>query len=153
SGAGPGGQNLVFNPTTIAAAASFAVTVTGTVSANDANASFTGSLVNTATVTAANETTAEQNQSATATIAITAPDVDITKTTSTPTVNAGGTASYTVTVFNEGTGTATGVSFSDLLPAGLGTDVVWSIASQTTPGTFTISGAGPGGQNLLFNPT
>src|SRR5260370_40837 len=151
SGAGPGGQSLVFSPTTLAAGVSDTVTLTGTVSAADANVSFTGTLTNTATVTAANETTAEQNQSASATINITAPDVDITKTTSTPTVNAGGTASFTVTVNNEGTGAATGVAFSDPLPAGLGSDVVWSISSQTTAGAFSINGAGPGGQSLVFN--
>src|SRR4029077_16894816 len=96
SGALTGGQNLVFNPTTIAAGASFAVTVTGTVSANDANASFTGSLVNTATMTAANETTAEQNQSATATINITAPHITISKITTTPLVNSPSPISFTI---------------------------------------------------------
>ena len=84
---------------------------------------------------------------------ITAPDVDITKTTSTPTVNAGGTASFTVTVNNEGTGTATGVSFSDALPAGAGADITWSISSQSAGNPFSISGAGPGGQSLVFSPT
>src|SRR5262249_4066755 len=63
-----------------------------------------------------------------------APDVTVTKTTSTPVVNAGGQASFTVTVANAGQGTATGVSFADALPAGLGNDVVWSVASQSAAG-------------------
>ena len=108
-------------------------------------------MVNTATVTAANETTAEQNQSATATVNVTAPDVDITKTTSTPTVNAGGTASFTVTVFNEGTGDATGVSFSDPLPAGAGSDIVWAISGASDG--FSISGTTAGSQSLVFSAT
>jgi uncharacterized repeat protein (TIGR01451 family) len=152
SGAGPGGQNLVFNPTTLAAGVSDSVTITGTVSANDVNpVTFTATLSNTATVTAANEPTAEQNQSATANITITAPDVDITKTTTTPTANPGDTVNFTVTVNNEGTGTATGVSFSDPLPGGAGNDIVWSISSNPS-GAFSISGAGPGGQSLVFSP-
>src|SRR5260370_1226185 len=84
---------------------------------------------------------------------ITAPDGDNSKTTSTPTDNAGGTASFTVTVNNEGTGTATGVSFSDPLPAGANSDIVWSISTQSAGNPFSISGAGPGGQSLVFSPT
>ena len=66
-----------------------------------------------------------------------------------------GTVGFTVMVNNEGQGTATGVSFSDPLPAGLGTDIVWTIASQSGPtaNAFSISGAGPGGQTLVFSPT
>jgi choice-of-anchor A domain-containing protein/uncharacterized repeat protein (TIGR01451 family) len=82
-----------------------------------------------------------------------APDVTVTKTTSTPVVNAGGQASFTVTVANDGQGTATGVSFADPLPAGLGNDVVWSVASQSAAGAFSVGGSGPGGQSLLFSPT
>jgi choice-of-anchor A domain-containing protein/uncharacterized repeat protein (TIGR01451 family) len=81
-----------------------------------------------------------------------APDVTVTNTTSTPVINASGLASFTLTVANTGQGTATGVSFADLLPAGLGNDVVWSVASQSAAGAFSVSGSGPGGQSLLFSP-
>jgi len=50
------------------------------------------------------------------------PVLSIEKTTSTPVVTAGGVALYTITVSNSGaagTGTATGVTISDALPAGL----------------------------------
>jgi choice-of-anchor A domain-containing protein/uncharacterized repeat protein (TIGR01451 family) len=81
------------------------------------------------------------------------PDVTVTMTTTTPVVNAGGQASFTVTVANAGQGTATGVSFAATLPAGLGNDVVWSVASQSAAGAFSVGGTGPGGQSLLFSPT
>jgi choice-of-anchor A domain-containing protein/uncharacterized repeat protein (TIGR01451 family) len=81
------------------------------------------------------------------------PDVTVTNTTSTPMVNAGGQASFTVTVANVAQGTATGVSFADLLPAGLGNNVVWSIASQSAAAAFSVGGSGPGGQSLLFSPS
>src|SRR5207237_364495 len=130
-----GSQHLVLSPTRLTASESHTVTVTATVLADDtapeaSAGAFSGTLVNSASITAANETTTEQNQSATATVNLTAPDVDITKSTSTATVNAGGTASFTVTLTNDGTGTATGVSFSDALPAGFATDVSWSISPQ-----------------------
>jgi choice-of-anchor A domain-containing protein/uncharacterized repeat protein (TIGR01451 family) len=81
------------------------------------------------------------------------PDVTITMSTSTPVVNAGGQAGFTITVTNIGMGTAGGVSFADKLPAGTGNDIVWSIASQSTAGAFSIGATGPGGQSLLFSPT
>jgi choice-of-anchor A domain-containing protein/uncharacterized repeat protein (TIGR01451 family) len=81
------------------------------------------------------------------------PDVTITMSASTPVVNAGGRAGFTVTVANVGAGTAGGISFADTLPAGTGNDVVWSVASQSTAGAFSIGGTGPGGQSLLFSPT
>jgi uncharacterized repeat protein (TIGR01451 family)/fimbrial isopeptide formation D2 family protein len=62
------------------------------------------------------------NNSSTATIAVQCPVLSIEKTTSTPVVTAGGVALYTITVSNSGaagTGTATGVTISDALPAGL----------------------------------
>ena len=147
SGTTAGSQSLVFSPTTLAAGESHTVTLTGTVSAADAPTSFTGTLVNTATVTAGNETAAEQNQSSTATINITAPDVDISKTTSTPTVNAGGTAGFTVTIANNGTGAANGLTLNDSLPAA-GNDINWMIdTTEGNPTDFTITGA-EGSQSL-----
>jgi uncharacterized repeat protein (TIGR01451 family)/fimbrial isopeptide formation D2 family protein len=76
---------------------------------------------NTATVSATVDVN-PNNNSSTATIAVQCPVLSIQKTTSTPVVVAGGVARYTITVSNSaaaGTGTATGVTISDALPAGL----------------------------------
>src|SRR4029077_4732732 len=56
---------------------------------------------------------------------------------------------------NEGVSDATGVSYSDPLPAGLGTDIVWSIDTQTGPiaGAFSLDNMTAGSQHLLFSPT
>jgi uncharacterized repeat protein (TIGR01451 family) len=117
----------------------------------------TGQLTNTATVTASNETGAEKTDTSTATITITAavprllPDVDVQKVADAPIVNAGATAGFTVTITNEGNATATGLTLSDLLPAGLGNDINWKIDTTTgNPTAFTITGA-VGSQNLSLN--
>jgi choice-of-anchor A domain-containing protein/uncharacterized repeat protein (TIGR01451 family) len=143
SGTGPGGQSLLFSPTTLAAGASYSVTLTGTSTADDASTStFTGTLTNTAAVTAANEAAALQNQEAATTVAVNAPDVTVTKTADQATITAGQAAGFTVTLKNVGLGSATGVTLSDPLPAGLGGDVLWSLDTKTgTPADFQITGS------------
>ena len=72
------------------------------------------------------------------------------------TVDAGAQVGFTVTLTNKnGTSDAVGVSYSDPLPAGLGTNVVWSIASQSGPtaNAFSLDNTTAGGQHLLFSPT
>ncbi|WP_088256040.1 DUF11 domain-containing protein [Fimbriiglobus ruber] len=101
-------------------------------------------LVNTATITVPNVPPVPP---ATATENVLSPDVTVTKTADAPSVVAGATAGFTVTVTNTGPGTANGVTFSDPLPT-LGNGNVWSIASQTTPGAFSISGG-----QLVLSPT
>jgi uncharacterized repeat protein (TIGR01451 family) len=85
------------------------------------------------------------------------PDVDIFKTADPHLVNVGGTASFTVELLNEGVSDATGVTYSDPLPAGLGTDIVWSIDTQTLNGNptsaFSLDNSIAGSQHLLFSPT
>ena len=40
------------------------------------------------------------------------------------------------------------MSFSDSLPAGAGTDIVWSISTQDAANDFSISGTTAGSQSL-----
>ena len=63
-------------------------------------------------------------------------------------VNAGDQVGFTVEVKNTGSGTATGVSLADPLPAGSGSGVTWTIDSSVgTPSRFVLSGA-QGSQTL-----
>jgi len=141
-GAGPGGQSLLFSPTTLAPGASYSVTVTGRTTFADASpGTFTGTLPNTATVSAANEAPSLQNQRASATVTVVAPDVTVTKTADQASVTAGQSAGFTVTIKNIGAGIATGVTLSDPLPAGPGKDISWVIAGQGNPSDFAVTGA------------
>jgi uncharacterized repeat protein (TIGR01451 family) len=92
--------------------------VTLTATTSSANC---GDIVNTATVAATNELPAQQgNNSDSATIHVSCPDVSVLKTTDTPTVNAGDAVHFTIVVTNnDATGTATHVTLTDPLPAGV----------------------------------
>jgi uncharacterized repeat protein (TIGR01451 family) len=150
-----GSQTLSLLPAdnTMAAGASLVVHIGGTTTVADAPApSFSGTLVNTATVSASNEAPALQNQKASASITVQAPpDVTITQTPDNGTVTAGSPAGYTITLTNIGTATANGVTFGDLLPAGTGGDVNWSITGGANAADFTISGP-VGSQTLTLLP-
>ncbi|CRK56046.1 internalin, putative [Alloactinosynnema sp. L-07] len=106
---------------TLATNASVAITVEGITDATDC-----GTLTNTATVSATNETNTENN-TATAVITVNCSDVTVEKTTDTGTISAGDTARFTITVRNLGPGTASGVTLTDPLPAG----VTWAINPAT----------------------
>ncbi|HEV8360747.1 MAG TPA: choice-of-anchor P family protein [Candidatus Thermoplasmatota archaeon] len=95
---------------TLAAGASFSVTVRGTTDAPDC-----GALENTATVDASND----DPVSSSATITVQCPDLVIVKTTDTPIINAGDEARFTITVTNVGDGAAFDVVIDDVLPAGV----------------------------------
>ena len=71
---------------------------------------------------------------------ITAPDVDISKTTSDAHGQRRGHRQLYGHGRQRGDWHATGVSFSDSLPAGLGTDIVWTIGTQDAANDFSISG-------------
>src|SRR5439155_248482 len=87
--------------------------------------SATGSLVNTVTVTAANDTNTGNN-TATDTDTLTPHnDVGVTKTDGVASVVPGTSTTYTVVVSNAGPSTATAVAVSDPLPAGV-TSFSWS---------------------------
>jgi uncharacterized repeat protein (TIGR01451 family) len=91
------------------------VRISGTVDTGEC-----GTVDNTAVVSATNERLADQaNNSDSDSVDVSCPDVSITKTGN-GTINAGDDAEFTITVTNnDQTGTATGVTVSDTLPAGI----------------------------------
>jgi uncharacterized repeat protein (TIGR01451 family) len=106
--------------------------------------SATGTLRNTATVSAATSDPQPNNNSATATTTVApAADLSIAKTDAPDPVHLGQTLTYTLRVGNSGPSSATGVTVSDALPknAGFGS----ATASQ---GTCTLK---PSKQQVLCN--
>ena len=96
---------------TIAAAGQATVTVTGETGATDC-----GDLVNTATVTASNDSVG--SHSSTADVFVSCPLVVITKQADDTDIVAGDPIGFTITIANTGAGVAFGVTASDPLPAG-----------------------------------
>ncbi len=84
------------------------------------SATATGSLVNTATVSAVTHDPSPANNTDGATVTVApAGDVSITKTVDDETPNVGDVVTFTVTVHNAGPDTAAGVSVADVMPFGL----------------------------------
>src|SRR5262249_57627708 len=136
-----GGQALALKATvmTVGRGQALTVHITGIVSGNDTDSSFQGTLTNTATANAGNESAAEQNDQDSASITIAAPDVDVSQSVDSSSINQGDTAGFTVTLRNEGTGTATGVILFDVLWPGQAADLSWTIdAGSGTPSAFTL---------------
>lgn len=106
------------------AGGSWSVHISGTTDAADC-----GTVSNTAGV----QTSNDGSDTATASVVVQCPDVTVAKTPDGGTVNAGGTAQFTIVVTNLGPGTATNVTLTDNLPAG----VDWSEDSASC----TITGA------------
>ena len=125
-----GGDNLTCSGITLTQGATYTVVVVKTTT--NANC---GNLDNTATVSATNEGTNQQNNTSSATILVNCPDLTVTKTGN-GTITAGETARFTIVITNLGPGTATGVGLNDPLP-GAG----WSIDSQTA-GNCSVDGTG-----------
>jgi uncharacterized repeat protein (TIGR01451 family) len=104
-----------------------------------------GVLTNSASVTApgtVNDPVLSNNFS-TVTITVTpVADLVITKTASTSTPNAGGTFSYTIVIGNKGPSDVTNATWTDTLPAGLGTitNIVSSSGITAAAVGSTISG-------------
>ena len=120
----PGPQTLTCPIGTLAAGASYAVTVTsGTTPASCTV------IANTATVAGTNLPSVIPPASASATVLC--PDVTITKSSDATAVNAGASIGFTITVANNGAGTASGVNMTDPLPTGSG--VSWSVTSAAGP--------------------
>jgi uncharacterized repeat protein (TIGR01451 family) len=105
----------------MASNASVEINVSGT-----APASACGTLNNTVTVAASNESNTTNN-SASASITVNCPDVTVTKTGNGP-INASDTAAFKIIVKNTGAGTAYNVTVNDTLPAG----VTWTIDPAVT---------------------
>jgi uncharacterized repeat protein (TIGR01451 family) len=116
------GQTATCNVGDLAAGAKASVTVT--VKTSTASCP---QISNTAHVSAANESAGStgNNDSNTVTVAVTCPapdvpDVQVTKTASTAQVSSGGSVTYTLVASNVGgSGTATNVTITDTIPAGL----------------------------------
>jgi uncharacterized repeat protein (TIGR01451 family) len=109
-----------------------------------------GNLANGASVTPPVGTTdpVPANNSSTVTVTVTpVADLAITKTASTTTPNAGGTFTYTIVIGNNGPSAVTGATWTDTLPAGLGTitnivssaGITASAAGSTISGTSTLT--------------
>ena len=96
-----------------------------------------GTYKNTASFTSSNVSSG----SASASEAVYCPSLSITKTPDASSVSAGGTIGFTITLTNGGLGDSTGTTLTDPLPSGTG--ISWSIASNSGPGTCTITGTAP----------
>ena len=134
-------NNTLSCPSSSTATLAGGATITVHVTSNTTSASC-GVYANTATVSLTNGTAPDP---ATAQTTVLCPNLSLTKTADAATVNAGGTIGFTVTVHNTGQGDATGFVLSDPLPTG--TNIVWSIASQSGRITCSIS------SNALRCPT
>ena len=89
----------------------------------------------------AQATNAPQVQ-ASASTTVLCPALQVVKTADAPNVNAGDAIGFTVTVSNTGSGTATAVTLTDLLPGGPG--ISWSISpAYGGPGTCSVTGSAP----------
>src|SRR5262249_56298307 len=95
----------------------------------------TAQLVNTVTVTAANDTNPNNNTATDKDNLTPQNDVGVTKTDGKALYTPGGTNTYTIVVTNTGPSTATNVGVSDPLPAGF-TSFSWSGNGHTN-----VSGA------------
>jgi uncharacterized repeat protein (TIGR01451 family) len=104
-----------------------------------------GTVNNTATASSTNDGSPSVGPVA---ITVNCPALAITKTADAASVSAGDPIGFTVTITNNGAGAATGLSFSDALPAGTG--VSWSINPASTG--WSISGSAPT-QTLVYSPT
>ena len=78
------------------------------------------------------------------------PVVGITKVPDALQVSAGSQIGFTVTINNIGGATATGLTFSDNLPAG--TAINWSIDGANTDPGWSVSGSPPN-ESLVYTPT
>ncbi len=79
------------------------------------------------------------------------PQLSVTKVADLPTVVTGSTAGYTVTISNPTMVAVTGLTLSDPLPAGAGSDINWMIDTSTgNPADFQITGS-VGSQTLGFS--
>jgi uncharacterized repeat protein (TIGR01451 family) len=109
----------------LASGASRTIHVSGKTDAADC-----GTLHNTATVSATNESSDDLgNNTSSADITVNCPGISVTKTADNTTVDAADQVGFTITVANAGPGTATDVHLDDPLPTNPGLD--WSIDGGT----------------------
>jgi|GEM_PF-2483211 len=132
-----GSEVLACTKASLAAAASFSVRVTAPTDSTDC-----GTINNTASVT----TTNDGSDSDPASVVVNCPDVNVVKTPNDGQFNAGDPAAFSIVVSNAGPGTATGVSLSDPLPAGLAW-ALGTVSGDTTGVSCAVTGA-TGSQTL-----
>src|SRR5439155_533555 len=109
-----------------------------------------GTIINTAAVSAATSDPNPANNTATASTTVTASaDLSIIKTDSPDPVFAGGTLTYTLSVSNAGPSTATTVSVTDTLPAGVtfqsASGTGWACSGTNASVTCTRASLAPTG--------
>ncbi|MGK2849572.1 MAG: DUF7507 domain-containing protein [Candidatus Limnocylindrales bacterium] len=120
-----------------------AAPVNGTVTlSSGTTAASCGAINNTGQITSSNDGTDTDPGK----ITVLCPDVNVVKTPNDGQVNAGDPASFSIKVTNAGPGTATGVTLSDPLPAGLSW-ALGTITGDTTGVTCAVTGAA-GSQTL-----
>ena len=120
----------------LSATVTFQVSVAGSAS---------GVLTNTANVSVpagTTDTVAGNNSSSVAVTVTPSADLAIFKTTSNSTPNAGSTFTYTIVIVNNGPSAVTNATWTDTLPAGLGTitNIVPTAGISATAAGSTISG-------------
>jgi uncharacterized repeat protein (TIGR01451 family) len=119
----------VWSVGSVANAASGTLTISATVDPGTGGST----IVNTATVTASDQTDNNPaNDTDSASMTVQSVDLAVTKTVDNPAPNEGDTIVYTVALANGGPDTATGVELTDLLPAG-----VTFVSSTTTQGAYS----------------
>ncbi|MFN0111172.1 MAG: Calx-beta domain-containing protein [Blastocatellia bacterium] len=106
---------------TIASAASASLQITATVATSGAKTNYAQVTASSATDpdSTPNDNSMNQDDDDSAVVTPLAADLSLTKTVSNATPNLGSNAVFTLTVSNAGPGSASGVTVTDLLPAGL----------------------------------
>ncbi len=105
-----------------------------------------GGLSNTASVTADVDANLANNTDGPVTITVRCPDVSVAKTAEPAAIEAGGLARYSIVVTAGGTGSSTGVTLSDTLPAGL----TWTVSGPNA-GSCSPKSPVAGGTTLTCN--
>ena len=127
-----GNVTLTFG--TLASGASGTLTLTVLVSGG------TGSITNSVGITSTTPDPTPSNNTATSTISRgESADLSITKVAGNATPSAGGALTYSLVITNAGPSAATGASFQDILPAGLGTitNIISAVGGGASTATFT----------------
>jgi uncharacterized repeat protein (TIGR01451 family) len=113
----------------------------------------TGQLVNTATITATDQTDGNSNNNQSSVIVMPESiDIALSKQVSNASPNVGENVTFTINAFNAGPSTATGLQVRDVLPAGLNFSSssvsqgsysnatgIWNVGSLNNGGTATLS--------------
>ena len=137
----PQSESLEFGPASLAPGESVSIHIVSGTSKLSC-----GEYKNTAEVSTTNDGSDKSSD----TTEVLCAEIDVAKEADAASVEAGQQIGFKVTITNNGTGLATGLSFSDALPDGDG--ISWSIESQSAGTPFSISGSAPN-QSLVFAPT